>query len=81
LGPSLLYFQCCHRVFARAFFVATVRLTSKKFEARDMMPKEWGELLKLIRVTVLATHYAFCARADLRATKSHNKIPGCTRLL
>jgi len=24
VGPSLLYCQCCHRVFARAFFVATL---------------------------------------------------------
>lgn len=68
-------------IFTHIDMFLMVRLTSKKFEARDMLPKEWGELLKLIRVTVLATHYALCARADLSATKSHNKFPGCTRLL
>jgi len=53
--------------------VLMVRLTSTKLEARGMRPTTGGELLKFIGVTVLATRYEFCARADLWATKARNK--------
>jgi len=52
--------------------VLMVRLTSTKLEARGMRPTTGGELLKFIGVTVLATRYEFCARADLWATKARN---------
>jgi len=50
-----------------------VRLTSSKLETRDMRPITGRELLKFVGVTMLATRYEFCARADLWATKARNK--------
>jgi len=49
------------------------RLTSAKLQAWGMRPTTGGEELKFISVTVLATRYAFGARADLWATKARSK--------
>jgi len=60
-------------MFPMRKLVLIFRLTSTKLQAWGMRPTTGGEELKFICVTVLATRYAFCARADLWATKARNK--------
>ena len=41
MGPSLLYCQCCHRVFARAFFVATAAGSRQNTRLRRLAERSW----------------------------------------
>jgi len=79
-GRSRKPYDCFMAMFPLKQMVLMVRLTSTKLAARGMRPTTGGELLNFIGVTVLATRYEFCARADLWATKSSQIKPGRTHL-
>lgn len=53
--------------------VRMVRMTSIKLRARGAQSTTARKVLKFIGVTLLATRYEFCSRADLWSTKARNK--------
>lgn len=75
MGPGASRAVCDYfmAMFPMDQLVRMVRLTSIKLLSRGAQPTTAGEVLKFIGVTLLATRYELCSRADLWSTKARNK--------